>query len=239
MSTDPRCPKCGHYSTGEPYQHTTSKEGERRSLAEEAEHAHMALDYMGAIRERDGGVLSLVERIQTTAIKGQVEAFCRAAGHPVRERPQTPPEDEIRLRVGLILEEFFELLLAVYPRLNDHVSHKTILQEKLDRMQPKPDIVALADACADLDYVVEGTRLAFGIDGGPIATEVQRSNMAKFGPGSWKREDGKQMKPPHWAPPNVESELLKQGWQPPPPVQPESVGTTKKKKTGGSQRKKR
>jgi len=184
----------------------------------------MALDDLGVPREEDGQNLSLVDRIKalqaTTTIRDQVEAFCHAAGHPVREVPQTPPEDEIRLRTGLVVEEFFEFLQALYPQFEEDANKKAVLfrvSEALKYMQPQPDLVAVADAMADLDYVVEGTRLAFGINGAPIAEEVQRSNMEKFGPGSWKREDGKQMKPPDWQAPDIEGELRKQGWQPPKP----------------------
>jgi predicted HAD superfamily Cof-like phosphohydrolase len=73
------------------------------------------------------------------------------------------------------------------------------------------DLPELADALADLDYVVEGARLEFGINGAPIATEVHRANMAKLdGP---VREDGKKQKPEGWKPPDIESELRKQGWE--------------------------
>lgn len=177
----------------------------------------MHLDDLGVPRKEGGETLSLVGRIKaleaTTPIRRQVEAFCRAAGHPVREYPQTPPEDETKLRTGLVMEEFFEFLQALYPQFKQvpYAAAMFRLREVIRFLRPDPDLVALADAMADLDYVVEGTRLAFGINGGPIAEEVQRTNMAKFGPGSWKREDGKQMKPPDWKPPDIEAILREQG----------------------------
>jgi predicted HAD superfamily Cof-like phosphohydrolase len=72
------------------------------------------------------------------------------------------------------------------------------------------DLPAFADALADIDYVVEGARLEFGINGSPIADEVHRANMAKLG--GPKRADGKHMKPEGWTPPDVAGELVKQGW---------------------------
>jgi predicted HAD superfamily Cof-like phosphohydrolase len=52
-----------------------------------------------------------------------------------------------------------------------------------------------------LDYVVEGTRLEFGIDGESIAEEVHRTNMLKTdGPTS---PEGKRLKPPGWEPPRI------------------------------------
>ena len=77
-------------------------------------------------------------------------------------------------------------------------------------VSPPAGIPAFADALADLDYVIEGTRLEFGIDGWPIAQAVHKSNMAKVG--SKVREDGKILKGPDWTPPDIAGELRKQGW---------------------------
>lgn len=143
-------------------------------------------------------------------IRDQVLAFHRAGGIPVLESPQVPPDDCVRLRARLVAENFFELLDALFG--NGSIARPgspalmraryqiacVIADATLD-----VDIVALADACADLDYVVEGTRLEFGIDGRPIAHAVHVSNMAKFGEGSHVREDGKIMKPPGWKPPDI------------------------------------
>ena len=68
----------------------------------------------------------------------------------------------------------------------------------------------LADGLADIDYVVEGTRLEFGIDGDAIAEEVHRANMAKAG--GPIAPNGKRLKPPGWTPPDIEGELRKQRW---------------------------
>ena len=74
----------------------------------------------------------------------------------------------------------------------------------------------LADALGDLDYVIEGFRLVCGINGEPIADEIQRSNLAKLDADGKpiRRYDGKLLKPPGWTPPDIERELLAQGWQP-------------------------
>jgi len=68
----------------------------------------------------------------------------------------------------------------------------------------------LADAIGDLKYVLEGTNLAFGIDGEPIWDAIQAANMAKAG--GRVDEHGKRLKPPGWTPPDIEGELVKQGW---------------------------
>lgn len=146
-------------------------------------------------------------------LREQLVAFHKAGNQPILDRPQVPPDDRMRLRLSLISEEFGELLEAALGteataelriRLRDIVGDSPL----------QVDLVGLTDAMADLDYVVEGTRLECGINGGPIAAEVHRANMAKFGPGSWIRGDGKVMKPPGWTPPDIEGKLREQGWKP-------------------------
>ena len=151
---------------------------------------------------------------------------------------QVLAEERVRLRASLIAEEFFEVLAALftgevacdgrYGHNTDgqnpcpscgHVFHTLgldgfpeVVRNLIEKSGIRGDLVALADGLADLDYVIEGTRLEFGIDGAPIAAEVHRANLAKTdGP---VREDGKRLKPPGWQPPDIEGELKKQGWKP-------------------------
>ena len=145
-----------------------------------------------------------------SSIRKQVLAFHEAANQPIREQPGVPDDRAIRRRLRLVTEEFFELLRACGLTVGHHENE---VLETINEKDFHPDVVALADACGDLDYVVEGTRQEFGIDGEPIAVEIHRSNMAKFGPGSHKREDGKVLKPPGWTPPDIAGELRKQGWE--------------------------
>ncbi len=149
-----------------------------------------------------------------TTIKEQVSEFHLAFDQPVLATPQAPSEERALLRVKLICEEFFELVFAMFNK--QPTENPTQLAQELIEMLSKetiyrPNLIEIADALADLDYVVEGTRLEFGIDGAPIAEEVHCSNMAKKGPGHRLREDGKIIKPPNWAPPDILGCLRRQG----------------------------
>ncbi len=143
--------------------------------------------------------------------------------------PSIPSIDTIRLRLKLITEEYFEALSSILPfdlskMPIDHFDFQRRVHSKLVLARATiddaitqyggnaVDIVELADALADLDYVVEGTRIAFGIDCKPIADEVHRSNMSKVG--GTRREDGKWVKPDSYSPADVRGELEKQGWKP-------------------------
>lgn len=146
-------------------------------------------------------------------LRDQVREFHVAMNCPTLSTPQLISDDRVRLRLKLIGEEFFELISAMTPE------GKNTLQESIedfktavDALTIGVDIAAMADALADLDYVIEGTRLEFGIDGAPIADEVHRANMTKLG--GKVREDGKILKPEGWTPPDIEGELRKQGWVP-------------------------
>ena len=126
--------------------------------------------------------------------------------------PHVPDEAMVRLRLRLVFEEAFEMLAACAAR-SDVARHVEVLAASLrDEIAVLPlevDIVKVADALADIDYVVEGARLAFGIDGRPIADEVHRSNLSKKG--GHRREDGKWVKPPTYSKADIAGELVKQG----------------------------
>lgn len=144
-------------------------------------------------------------------LQKQVFEFHREFGHPVGEAPGNPlpSDDRVRLRASLIVEECFEMLESLFSApAEGWESEKNSFAEFIIYAPVKVDLVALADALGDIDYVVEGCRLEFGIDGGPIADEIHRSNMAKRG--GPKRPDGKHMKPEGWKPPDIAGVLAAQ-----------------------------
>jgi predicted HAD superfamily Cof-like phosphohydrolase len=117
-----------------------------------------------------------------------VEAFHRAFGQLVGTTPAFPDDATRKLRIKLIEEEFDELVAA----------------------EAADDLVEVADALADLVYVIVGTAVSYGIPLDDVFNEVQRSNMQKLWPdGVHTRADGKIEKPPTWTPPSIADVLLK------------------------------
>lgn len=117
-------------------------------------------------------------------IMKDVAEFMRACDQPVLAVPTIPPLSRICLREGLIAEEFNEFMKA----------------------SEEGDLPAIADAIADLMYVLAGTALEYGIPLEAVWDEVQRSNMAKIDPETGKvtkNEAGKVQKPPGWTPPDI------------------------------------
>ncbi|MCS6974764.1 MAG: nucleoside triphosphate pyrophosphohydrolase family protein [Cyclobacteriaceae bacterium] len=88
-----------------------------------------------------------------------VAEFHRTFKHPILPEPAIPSEDRCRLRIALLAEELKELESAVASR----------------------DIVGVADALCDLQYVLAGAVLEFGLGEkfNELFEEVQRSNMSK------------------------------------------------------------
>ncbi len=88
-----------------------------------------------------------------------VEAFHRLFQHPVLDEPSIPDASRCNLRISLLREELEELEEAIQDG----------------------DIVAVADALCDLQYVLSGAILEFGLGNSfkVLFDEVQRSNMSK------------------------------------------------------------
>lgn len=88
-----------------------------------------------------------------------VAEFHKTFKHPIQQQPAIPSEDRCKLRVALIAEELKELEVAILEK----------------------DIVAVADALCDIQYVLSGAVLEFGLGDKfkALFEEVQRSNMSK------------------------------------------------------------
>ena len=89
----------------------------------------------------------------------QVADFHRTFQHPIISNPGIPSKFRCNLRIALIEEELDELRDAVV----------------------KKDIVEIADALCDIQYVLSGAVLEFGLGEkfAELFNEVQRSNMSK------------------------------------------------------------
>jgi len=161
------------------------------------------------------GILAQIADFAVSKVHCQVKEFMEAVGQVQNSTPTVPDEATVRLRVRLVLEEAFEVAEACYDKRPDHgagvLGHlKRTTLDCLDSLKVDVDLPAAADGFADTDYVVEGSRIAFGIDGGPIAEEVHRANMTKLG---GPIVNLKQMKPEGWKPPDIEGCLREQGWK--------------------------
>jgi predicted HAD superfamily Cof-like phosphohydrolase len=89
----------------------------------------------------------------------KVEEFHKTFRAPILDTPQIPSEDRCNLRINLIQEEFNELKAAI----------------------KNNDLVEIADALIDIQYILNGSFLEFGLGDKmeELFNEVHRSNMSK------------------------------------------------------------
>ena len=116
----------------------------------------------------------------------QVQEFHETYGLPVKSVPDISDEKTNKLRINLIAEELEEL------------------QEALE----EGDLVETLDALIDLQYVLDGAFLSFGMGHlkTPAFNEVHSSNMSKLGEDGKpivRPEDGKILKGPNYFKPDV------------------------------------
>ncbi len=88
-----------------------------------------------------------------------VADFHNTFKHPILPEPAMPDENRCKLRVALLAEELKEMEVAILEN----------------------DLVGVADALCDLQYVLSGAILEFGLGDKfkALFEEVQRSNMSK------------------------------------------------------------
>ena len=118
----------------------------------------------------------------------KVKKFMIEAGLVIPRCPIIPSQEVQKLRLALIREELGEL------------------QDAFE----DGDVVEVADAIADLTYVVKGTAIACGIDMESIFNEVHASNMTKFKDGVVVTEDGKVEKSSSFESPKIRNLLKRQ-----------------------------
>ena len=122
---------------------------------------------------------------QKTTIE-QVQEFHETYGLPVENEQTTGNEQKKDLRINLLQEELDELKEALQ---ND-------------------DMIETLDALIDLQYVLDGAFLSFGMQDVKMEAfnEVHRSNMSKLGEDGKpirRESDGKVMKGPNYFKPDM------------------------------------
>lgn len=116
----------------------------------------------------------------------RVQIFHETYGLPVKDAPDISDEKVNALRVNLLAEELDELKEAL----------------------AAGDMVEVLDALTDLQYVLDGAYLSFGLQHlkETAFAEVQRSNMSKLGEDGKpvvRESDGKILKGPNYSPPDI------------------------------------
>lgn len=135
----------------------------------------------------------------------QVKDFMIKAGQNCPDKPTIPDEATRILRIRLELEELLELAEAsgvlIY---HSNIGHRGKIT-KIDMKdvsfvcEGEVNLLEVADALTDIDYVNLGAAVAYGIDLDPFQDEVHQNNMSKFFDG-YRDENGKWRKGPSYKP---------------------------------------
>ncbi len=140
-----------------------------------------------------------------------VREFHETFNHPIHTAPFVPDDKTIKLRLALILEEFTELTEACLGDTEHAQKTLSTLAHAMDNVKAlqaddlNVDLVAVADALTDINYVTYGAGHCFGLDLDACMQEVQRANMSKLGEDGKPiyNEHGKIMKGPRYTPPDI------------------------------------
>lgn len=155
-----------------------------------------------------------------------VREFQETFNHRISPAPTVADSNLRRLRVLLVLNELAELAqalgvpceLEVKPAradsdpkavMNGMVKHEWVAPAPLCISDGGVDLVETADALADLDYVVQGANLVFGLPSHAVMREVHSSNMSKLGADGKPIYDanGKVVKGPNFREPDIKAVL--------------------------------
>jgi len=118
-----------------------------------------------------------------------VHEFHRVYDCNISTTPALPNKDERALRIALLQEEYREYIQA----------------------EKDNDLVEIADALADMLYIINGTCVSYGIPIDEIFAEVHASNMSKLDENGkvLRRDDGKVLKGPNFFKPKIKEIMEK------------------------------
>lgn len=137
-----------------------------------------------------------------TKLQQRVKSWETKLGVNLPDKPSVPDRLTRILRVSLLLEELLELAEASGVGIQCGDKYLNMDDFTFDVHPTEADLVGVADALGDIDFVLKGTYLSYGLDDEPITEEICRSNDSKLEDGYF-REDGKWVKGAAYSPPDL------------------------------------
>ncbi len=153
--------------------------------------------------------------IDTNARMSHVESvrrFNELAGNVNARHPSALTPETRKLACSLILEEVLEFCdncgieIAIESEVTGQIEGwlTSATMALHPRQQHTVDLAEIADDIGDIRFVNTGNALRFGIDMEPVQQLIDDANLRKFGPGGYRNEIGKWIKPPDFIPPDEE-----------------------------------
>ena len=159
---------------------------------------------------------------QRTAHQARIEAMMCRAGQSISKVPVLPSLETRLARAKLVMEEALELTEALgigivvfsnEPQQRPLLGITRTNYKCFPRSDIEPNLTEIAKEAADVSVVAIGTLSACGIKDNELLKLVDNNNLAKFGPGGYKDENGKWIKPPNHPKPEVKELLESQGFE--------------------------
>lgn len=135
----------------------------------------------------------------------RVREWMYLSGQETPSNPTLPSEDVVRLRIKLLLEELQELVTATKGELTFHEQRIDLRHLTVSFAGRPSTLVNVADALADINFVLLGTMVAFGMPDQVLMEEVCGNNDFKVGHPDYpstKDDFGKVVKHPNIPKPN-------------------------------------
>jgi predicted HAD superfamily Cof-like phosphohydrolase len=138
----------------------------------------------------------------------RVRKFMQLAGQNCPDSPVKTMDSAVKiLRIRLLMEELLETADALGVVINHDISAGNggpISFEDLDFYDNGNfDLIEAVDGAGDISVVNQGLLIALGVADNPVLEEIDNNNLAKFGPGGYRDENGKWRKPASHKPPNI------------------------------------
>jgi predicted HAD superfamily Cof-like phosphohydrolase len=155
-----------------------------------------------------------------------VRQFMGLCGQRTPAEPTEPTPEERARMAAIIFEEVMETIwkgLGVECRVHQGVSgsldskgclYHTMNGENTVEFVPcgEFNMIEAIDGALDTKVTANAILIGCGVADLELTEEVDQNNLGKFGPGSWRRDDGKHMKPEGYPAPKIAEILARQGW---------------------------
>jgi len=165
-------------------------------------------------QEEDEIVLKRVELSKTR--QARILEFTKATAE-VSDVPRIMTRKEVQFLVKMNCEELMELLATVFHKEDDiraQLASCAALARppQIREFKSETDVIAnQVDALVDIDYFNGNAASKVGWDMDEVFDVVHEANMKKkHDDASFRKVDGKVIKPPGWTPPDVEKVV--RGW---------------------------
>ena len=142
-----------------------------------------------------------------SAHQQRVEKFMQLAQQAVPNVVGIPALEVRILRAKLMLEEVLETVAALGVHVIVNGSAIDPATFHFEESGQVPNLVEIIDGCLDVHVVTTGTQVACGAPDELVQALVDINNLEKFGPGGFRRSDGKWVKPPNHQPPDIAGAL--------------------------------